>query len=107
MRWRPLVMILTVLFLFDSSPSVDVVGYGFEGWGRRVVEVPCAGQETPPCYGTTLPFPVEGIVLPSSRPDAQYEVHVPEIPPWEVTYGCVYALDGAGNQSRCIGGPEM
>lgn len=97
-------LVLSLLFLFNSSPSTDVVGYECHAFERRMVEVPPHPGCAPPCFVMTMPAPIPCTVVPSGFPDREWEAHVADIPLGRVVYGCVEAIDDDPPlRSECIG----
>jgi len=54
----------------------------------------------------TLPAPIACAIFPSNFPDAEYEVHVADIPLGSAVMGCVYAIADDGRASACIGSSD-
>jgi len=94
------------MFVFDDSPSPDVVGYSCHTWERHPVEVEPTPLCPAPCMGMSQPREIPCVVLPSSVGGYTWESRVGEIPAGAVIYGCVRAWDPSGNGSVCIGWSE-
>lgn len=99
-------LLVAIIFLFDSSPSVDVEFYFCALQERHRVEVVCPAGLEPPCYGTSSPEPVPCDVFYDARASRPSEWFAEAEVPMEhqALVGCVMAVDLSGNQSECIGG---
>ena len=83
-----------------------MVGYACRVSERHPVELASYEGCPAPCIGTSLPAPIACSVFPSNFPDAEYEVHVAEIPLGSMVMGCVYAFDHEARASACIGSSD-
>lgn len=89
------VVALSLLILFDPSPSADVTSYRCHAFTRA------PGKMGEPML-TVCTITGTWLGAPSLWQMYTYDA----IPLGAVTYGCVEAVDYSGNVSDCVGGKE-
>ena len=93
---------VSVFFTFTPSVSPDVAAHECRAFERHMEPCECPEGMPPPCYCISAPQPIACPIEEGALPPGPHSstAAVPAV--GQVIYGCIRAVDAAGNASDCV-----